>query len=111
MKKRTVTIIIILAIILFSIWAINRDKPQVSKELAECIGKNSVLYMRTGCFACKTQEDLFKENLKYLTIVDCLTQGQKCSSDGISSIPTWIINGSEYAGVQDIQKLKSITGC
>jgi len=111
MKKNLVTAIIVLVIIIFSIWAITKDKPDVDEELAKCIGQNSVLYVRTGCFACETQKDLFKENIKYLQIVDCMTQAQECVNKGISSVPTWIINGNRYVSVQSIDKLQGLTKC
>ena len=111
MKKNMVTAIIILSIIIFSIWAITKDNPDVSEELAKCIGENSVFYVRTGCFACETQKDLFKENLKHLQIVNCMTQAQECINQGVSSVPTWIINNNKYVSVQTIDKLKTLTGC
>lgn len=111
MKKNLVTVIIILAIIIFSVYALTKDNGNVDEELAKCIGQNSILYMRTGCSACKAQEDLFGDSVKHLEIIDCLIQGEKCAVDGIISIPTWIIHGEKYVGVQSIDKLKNLTGC
>ena len=111
MKKNLITAIIILSIIIFSIWAVTKDKPDVDEELAKCIGQNSVLYVRTGCFACEAQKDLFKENVKHLQIVNCMTQAQECANQGISSVPNWIINGNKYVSVQSIKNLKELTGC
>ena len=111
MKKNLVTAIIVLAIIIFSIWILTKDNPDVDEELAKCIGENSVLYVRTGCSACSAQKDLFGENVKHLQIVDCLTNSQECANNEIASIPTWIIEGRQYHGVQPIPKLKILTKC
>ena len=71
------------------------------------LGENSVLYVQTGCSACKAQEDLFGANIKYLNIVNCLTDRQACAE--IEKTPTWIIDGQKYVGVQSIEKLKELT--
>ena len=111
MKKNLVTAIIILAIIIFSIWALTRDNSNVDEELAKCIGENSVLYVRTGCSACETQKDLFGDSAKHLQIINCLTQAQECTTSIITSVPTWIINDERHVGVQSIDKLKNLTKC
>jgi len=111
MKKNSVTAVIILAIVIFSIWAVTRDNPNVDEELAKCIGENSVLYVRKGCSACEAQKDLFGKSVKHLQIIDCLTQAQECANQGIPSIPTWVINKQRQVGIQSIDKLKSLTGC
>src|SRR3989344_4372939 len=81
-------IIIVLAIIVIDY---NSNK-NTDAELAKCIGSKSVLYSRTGCPACKTQEDLFGNGYKYLTKVDCLTAPEKCMLEIITATPTWVID-------------------
>jgi len=111
MKKNLVTAIIILTIIIFSIWILTRGNSNVDEELAKCIGENSILYVRTGCSTCEAQKDLFGDSIKHLQIIDCMTQAQECASNGITSVPTWIINGNRHVNVQSIDKLKSLTRC
>jgi len=119
-KNRIVTISIIVLILLVAggiIYFKNftgasiQDIPSV--EVAKWIGENSVLYVQTGCSHCTTQENLFGENVKYLTIIDCITSEenkQMCISAGIEGTPTWIIEGKKYSGVQSIEELKKLTG-
>ena len=102
---------IVLAIIIFSIYTITKDNAKVPEELAKCIGENSVLYVQTGCPACKTQKELFGSSTKHLQIIDCLTQQQECTNNIITRIPTWIINEQQHVGVQNIETLKSLTSC
>ena len=87
----------------------NGETPE--EKTAKCIGENSLLYVSTGCFACETQQNLFGENIKHLQIINCRIQPQKCSENQIISVPTWIINKNKYVSVQNIDKLKELTGC
>ncbi len=80
-----------------------------SEEIAMCIGENSELYVQLGCNACETQKEMFGDNYKYLNVIDCWSEKEKCSE--IQYTPTWIINGEKYTGVQSIEKLKELTGC
>lgn len=111
MKKNVIIILIVLAAVIITTYTLTKDKAGIDEELAKCIEENSVLYVRTGCSACEAQKDLFGKSYQYLTAIDCLTQAQECANNGISSIPTWIINGQRHVGVQSIDKLKSLTNC
>lgn len=111
MKKNVITILIILAIVIFAIYILNKNGGNTDEELAKCIGSKSTLYMKTGCPACKTQEKLFGDTYKYLKIVNCLVDSEDCISNEITATPTWIIDGKKIIGVQSIEKLKELTGC
>lgn len=87
----------------------NRSPPKTDAETAKCIGQNSVLYSRLGCHFCQIQEDIFGDNYKYLTVIDCFFDESKCTD--IAGTPTWIIKGQKYVGVQTFAKLKERTGC
>jgi len=108
-KKSLITILILLIVIAIAYCVLVRNPNHVSKELAQCIGENSEFYVQLGCHACRTQEEMFGENQKYLNIIDCWYERDKCSK--IRYTPTWIINNQEYIGVQSIEKLKELTGC
>ena len=110
MKKSSIlTIIIIIAVIIFAYFLINKPNPETPEEVAKCIGEKSILYVQLGCRACKIQEDLFGENYQYLNKIDCFYERDKCSET--EATPTWIINGEKYVGVQTIEKLKTLTEC
>jgi hypothetical protein len=98
-----------MGVILLSIIILYKPNPETSEEIAKCIGKNSELYVQLGCHACKSQEKMFGENYQYLNTIDCFYEGEKCL--GIQYTPTWIIKGEKYEKVQDIEKLKELTGC
>ena len=108
-KKGWVTIIVILVVIILAIVIMNKPKSETSKEIAECIGENSELYVQLGCHFCKQQEDLFGKNYQYLNAIDCFYERDKCES--IIETPTWIIKGEKYEEVLSIEELKELTGC
>jgi len=110
-KSNTITLVIILVIAIISTLALTKPESVTKEELIKCIGKNSVLYTQIGCTHCKTQENLFGENYKFLTVIDCFYDREICSQKGIPGTPSWIINDKLYLGVQSIDKLKELTKC
>ena len=110
-KNLIITLLIIAAVLILAFFVLTKKHPSTDTETAKCIGKNSVLYTRLGCSHCKVQEDMFGENLQYLTITDCFYDNQPCIDNNITGTPTWIIKGNPYIGVQSIDKLKGLTGC
>lgn len=113
MKRKTrnvlVNVLIVIMVLALAFILVNRPFEDIEKNVAVCIGKNSVLYTQAGCSHCGVQKQMFGENLKYLTLIDCTETPEECLE--ISKIPTWIIDGKEYVGVQSIEKLKELTGC
>ncbi len=83
----------------------------IDKELAKCIGENSMIYVSTGCSYCEKQKAMFGDNFKELNSVDCAFIPEKCREAGVTTVPTWVINGEKIRGVQDIEKLKELTNC
>ncbi|MCW8966325.1 MAG: DsbA family protein [Candidatus Pacearchaeota archaeon] len=108
-KKSIVTLFIIFGIILLVLLVRNKSHPDVEREVVECIGQNSILYIQLGCSHCKTQEEIFGDNYQYLNVIDCFFEHELCGD--IEYTPTWIINKEKYTGVQTVDKLKELTGC
>ena len=52
---------------------------------------------------------MFGDSFKFLNVVDCTGNWDKCL--GVTGTPTWVINGEKYVGVQEIEKLRNLTGC
>ncbi len=111
-KESIATIVVILAVLIFAGYLIfNKTSVQTSANVAKCIGENSAIYVETGCPHCADQEAMFGDNFKYLNSTDCYYNSQKCSDAGISAVPTWVIKGKQYVGVQSISTLQTLTGC
>ena len=103
--------IVVVVIILGIYWAKGKGNGNTDEAAIQCIAENSQLIVKEGCPACAAQENLLKENIDKFNITDCAVDSQKCIDLGINRIPTWIINGEKYEGVQSIEKLKELTGC
>lgn len=110
-KENLITLLVILGVIIISLIFFNNSNNSINEETVKCIGQNSELYTKLGCHACEIQEDMFGENYKYLTVIDCFYDMNRCAEKEITATPTWIINGEKYIGVQSIDKLKELTGC
>lgn len=106
-------VLIILAVLVLVVYFrfFNNGEEGLSKETVQCIASDSTIYISTGCHACAAQEALIGENFKYLNIVDCVIEGEKCSQNNITSVPTWFIKGERLEGVQQIENLLKLTGC
>ena len=112
-KRNTlITWLVIIAVIILGIVISSRGgSSNVPEEIAKCIGEKSTLYVQLGCPHCKTQEDMFGNNKKYLEEVDCFYERIECQEKDIQATPTWIISGEYYEGVQSIERLQELTGC
>ena len=113
MKKGTlITLIIIIAVILFAIYIETRPSPEISEELAKCIGENAIVYSQTGCHFCEIQKDMFGDNYKFIPDFNCNSDNwETCQKLGITGTPTWEINGEFYRGIKTIEVLQQLTGC
>ena len=108
-QKKMVKIIFAILILIILISIFYTPKADATEELAKCIGLKSVLYTQLGCSACVRQEQIFGESYKDLNVIDCFYELDKCG--GIEATPTWIIGGQKYTGIQELSKLKQLTGC
>ena len=110
-KPIYVTLIFIIAVLILAYFSIqNRTKNQnVSEQVAKCIGQKATLYTQLGCTHCKTQEDIFGDNLKYIKIIDCFYERAKC--ENITATPTWEIDSKKIIGVKTIKQLRELTKC
>jgi len=106
-----ITILIVILIVVIAFFAISRQNHDTSEEIARCIGERATLYVQLGCSHCHAQEELFGDNVQYLTIVDCFYEYEKCENKEIIKTPTWIINRQNYEGVLEVDKLRELTKC
>lgn len=84
--------------------------------LADHLTKNGAQMFGTyWCPYCKRQKELFGDAEKYVPIVECDPKGdhpqpQVCDQAGISSYPTWKINGKLYRGLRSLSELAALSG-
>ena len=113
-KNRLINIGIIIGVIILAsviLYLQSCSSSDCSKDTAECIGNNAVLYVQAGCSHCSLQEKLFGDKLELLKIVDCTKTPEKCVNANIRRIPCWVVNGTIIEGVYDIGELKAMFGC
>ena len=66
-KSSLITIVIVIAVLLLAgaiIYYRDDGGNNPDEELAKCIGEKSVLYVQLGCVHCKTQEEMFGNNIQ-----------------------------------------------
>jgi glutaredoxin len=119
-KMRTTILYSVLAIIFISVvaYGINSaNTPGELDEYAQCIADSgAVFYGTTWCPYCQQQKQMFGKSQKYLPYVECSGTGgrgisQQCANLGITTVPMWIYNETEYPGMQQLDTLSNITGC
>ena len=95
-------------------WIIKQE-PKNSEELnsfVKCLSsKGVILFVNENCPYCRKQKDYFGNSLQYLEVIACETYGESCSENNIEHVPTWKINGVNYAGVKSIEELSMLSGC
>ena len=106
-----VSTIIIIAILFFT----KSQFPPVNSEtdqLAECLASKDVtIYVSKYCGHCQDQKELFGDSFQKLNSIDCAINTLACQEAGITGVPTWVISGESYPGVQSLSKLKELTNC
>lgn len=68
------------------------------------------MYGTYWCPYCNKQEDLFKNAVSKVQIVECDPKGenaqpQACAKANVSSYPTWEIKGKLYKGMRSLEEL------
>ena len=117
-RSNTVNILIMIGIIVLIISSISAIiiikksmQNHTKKEEILCIASKSEIYISRTCSACAYQKSLIGDYIRYFNMIDCMTETQKCAENEIMHVPSWIINGTKYEGVQSIEKLKELTNC
>jgi len=107
MEKKILIAIIIFSGLIFTVGAMQYNKVQTLK----CIGENSQLLVQPGSKICQEQIEMIGDDIKYLNVINCFSEREKCLDIDISKTPVWIIKKENNYKVYDTNKLKEITGC
>lgn len=84
---------------------------------ALCLAKKATLYGAKTDAQTQKQLKLFGDAANYLNYVECSYLGnpnvimKECSQKGVSTFPTWIVNGVKASGFQTLEQLTAATGC
>lgn len=120
MKNKTIIIIIVALIIVFSafLWLKSASQPGKLNQFADCLKENGAAFYGTfWCPHCQNQKALFGKSAKRLPYIECSTpdgRGQTavCKNKKIDSYPTWEFkDGSRLNGEIPLKELALKTGC
>jgi len=115
MRKLTRNILIFGGILLLAIafYLFFRPNPNGQyDEFAQCLTEKGIkMYGTNWCSYCQRQKDMFGSSFKYINFVDCDKNRQECLSAEVDGYPTWKINGQNYPGVQQLDRLAQLSGC
>lgn len=106
-----VIILIITAIVGISVLRKEDNGEIIDSDILQCISGKSTLYISKTCTHCARQKEILSECLDQLEVVDCTIEGKRCSENGITQVPTWVINDKKYAGLKTIDEIIELCGC
>ncbi len=111
-----IIVIVIIAALSFAALQTTGTVPGQYDDFAQCLTDNgAVFYGSFECPHCTTQKNLFGNSMKFVNYVECGPLGgpirQECRDAEITAYPTWIINGSQYLGTQELTRLGELTNC
>jgi hypothetical protein len=104
----------VIVVALASFLALKNLSPEqdIHGDFAKCLSDNGAIMFGTKtCGHCKNQKELFGGSFRYINYVECTEQMETCEQNGISGVPTWLINGEKYPGEQSLERLSQISGC
>jgi len=79
---------------------------------AKCLTEKGVtMYGTEWCSHCQNQKKEFGKSFQYINYVDCDRQKLECNKAGVKGYPTWVIDGENYPGEQDLYYLASLSEC
>jgi len=93
-----------------------REEPRL-RALAEHLAETQVkFYGASWCPACNEQKNVFGAAARHLPYVECSPNGRsggvafECTSAGVGSYPTWVIDRQHYDGVLAPERLARLSG-
>ncbi|MFZ5955431.1 MAG: hypothetical protein ACOYT4_03320 [Nanoarchaeota archaeon] len=111
-SKKLVLIVLIIVImgaviLIYNLKSVNG----VEEKDVMCISNNSQLFVLKTCSHCAKQKEILGDYLKYFNMTDCIENPKECNDYNITHVPSWVINGQKYEGIQTLKQLKELAGC
>ena len=112
-----VVVAVVLVFFLFFSGSSAPTAPGKYDQFAQCLTeKGAKMYGAFWCPHCADQKKMFGSSFKHVDYVECDPSGkgarpQLCTKAGVKSYPTWVINGKQYVGAQQLEQLASVSGC
>lgn len=86
-------------------------------DFAGCLtDKGAKFYGAYYCSWCKKEKELFGEAAQFLPYIECVDEKTQetapvCKEAGITSFPTWELNGEKTSGFKTLEQLSELSGC
>jgi len=81
-------------------------------SFAQCLTEKGVkMYGTEWCSHCKNQKEAFGNSFQFVDYIDCDRDKGECLKAGVRGYPTWVIDGENYPGEQQLERLSLLTGC
>lgn len=104
--------VLIAVVIVYYLLSGYSTEPKNLDDFAKCLtNKGAVMYGAVWCPHCKDQKTMLGQSFKYVNYVECPDNQALCDQNGIIGYPTWIINETQYQGVQSLETLSNKTDC
>lgn len=109
--KRKILIAMVGFLLIASIIIFEEPQPNYEK-LAKCLTeKGAKLYGSGACLYSNSQKKAFNNASAYLNYINCDENAEECHDANITEYPIWVIDGKQYPGEQEFEKLGELTGC
>lgn len=92
------------------------ENPRVAALVDHLQAGGARYYGASWCGSCRRQTRMFGASADRLPYVECSPQGRggpmarECAAAGVSSYPSWEINGLLYPGIQTPEELAQLSG-
>ncbi|MBI2463331.1 hypothetical protein HYV57_00035 [Candidatus Peregrinibacteria bacterium] len=107
-----IAIIIFLFIFLRILFVVPYEQPSLD-AFSQCLtNKGARMYGADWCSRCQNQKDMFGASFQYVQYTNCDFREKECADLGITSYPTWNINGKTLpSGTMSLKSLGEISQC
>ena len=110
--KNLVFYFLVISTLIFSLTIAGcANKPRYD-TFAQCLAEKDItMYGTEWCSHCKNQKAMFGKSFQYIDYVDCDKYSGECAKAGVKGYPTWVIDGQNYPGEQQLYRLAQLSEC
>jgi len=101
--------IVVVLVVVYAVWPSGAGGYD---DFASCLSESgAVMYGTEWCGHCKDQKEMFGSSFEFVNFVDCDFAVEACLVAGVGGYPTWKIDGVNYEGALELERLSELSGC
>jgi len=105
-------IFILVIIVVLGMLSYDYYKNTKIDDFAKCLTDEDFLfYGASNNEGTLIQKEIFKDSFQYVDYINCVKEINKCKKEGISKVPSWIIDGEIEEGIKGLEELADLSGC